>query len=184
MAKTAIFQFKIDKNISYLLVKGDKDEKAQKVVISNTELSVNFDKHAYVKVVFANANKHDNYQAEIKISDYSLVYKTDWALSGYDKKKDVFVFENKLNNNSNNGIIDITSVVKREEIPVAEKKEEIPATPLTSTTPTRAKTIDLSVLGGWIGIKQGEHLVTIVEPPKQPTAKARIVADNIIVIKE
>lgn len=182
MAKKAIFQFKIDKNISYLLVKGDKDEKAQKVVISNTELSVNFDKYAYMKVVFA--DKYDNYQAEIKISDYSLVYKTDWALSGYDKEKDVFIFENKLNNNSNNGIIDITAVVKMEEIPVAENTDEIPISTLPFTTPTRQKTIDLSVLGGWIGINQGEHLVTIVEQPKQQGAVERIVADNIIVIKE
>ena len=52
------------------------------------------------------------------------------------------------------------------------------------TTPTKQKTIDLSVLGGWIGIKQGEHLVTIVEQPKQQGAVERIVADNIIVIKE
>lgn len=182
MAKKAIFQFKIDKHISYLLVKGDKDEKAQKVVISNTELTVNFDKHAYMKVVFA--DKYDNYQAEIKISDYSLVYKTDWALSGYDKDKDVFVFENKLNNNSNNGIIDITAVVKMEEIPVAENTDEIPVATLPFTTPTKQKTIDLSVLGGWIGINQGEHVVTIVEQPKQQGAVERIVADNIIVIKE
>lgn len=163
MAKKGIFQFQIDKHISYLLVKGDKDEQAQKIVISGMEANINFDKFAYIKVFY---NDEVYSKGLFAISDYSLAFKTDWQIIGYNEEKHIITLENLLSNKSNNAIIKVS----------AEEKPYV--------IPTIKKTIELNGLFGWESVPKGEHVIRVIEKRKDTYSPERIVVNNEIIIKE
>ncbi len=163
MAKKGIFQFQIDKHISYLLVKGDKDEQAQKIVISGMEATINFDKFAYIKVYYAD---EVNSKGVFAIADYSLAFKTDWQIIGYNEEKHIITLENLLSNKSNNAIIKV----------FAEEKPYV--------VPTIKKTIDLSKLSGWLNVTKGEHVIRVIEKSNDHDSPERIVVNNELIIKE
>ena len=163
MAKKGIFQFQIDKHISYLLVKGDKDEQAQKIVISGMEANINFDKFAYIKVFYADEVYSKGVFA---VADYSLAFKTDWQIIGYNEEKHIITLENLLSNKSNKG----SSKVSADEKP--------------DVVPTIKKTIDLNGLFGWASVPKGEHVIQVVEKRKDLYSPERIIVNNEIIIKE
>lgn len=137
MAKNNIFQVKIDKNVNYVLLRGDFAENTQKAVLSGTEFTVLAENKAKLKIVV-----EDGYEVKnVACLDYSMVYRTAWQVTSFEKEQGLLCLEKiKGKNLSDNVVVSIET----------QKKQ-----------PMKKKEVVLSEHPFWVNIANGEHLVQI-----------------------
>lgn len=155
MAKTNIIQFKTDKNIKYVLARGNLDEQAQKAVINGTELQLKADDCIKIKVVVENGYEVSN----IECRDYSSVYKTAWQVTSYEETQGLLVLHKKSDKDRSDNAVIVFYTQKKQP---HEKKQ---------------KSVLLSDFPFWSCIANGEHSVQIKQGE-------RIVCDTTVVKEE